>query len=155
MKAERGLGLFSCTKIHRWTVPKTAYPEEDVSMGLREMSEMVAKAQVQLPAATLDRAGGSAGGFLMAGIERWEQEGRLEATEALALRDHLSSGQVQHALHHMGVHMALSMPIPIPGLQNLARLTWTVACWVGIQGRRFRDRVPVLLKGSRTSTAPW
>ena len=76
----------------------------------------------------------------MAGIERWEQEGRLEATEALALRDHLSSGQVQHALHHMGVHMALRMPIPIPGLQNLARLTWTVACWVGIQGRRFRDR---------------
>ena len=55
MKAERGLGLFSCTKIHRWTVPKTAYPEEDVSMGLREMSEMVAKAQVQLPAATLPR----------------------------------------------------------------------------------------------------
>ena len=36
--------------------------------------------------------------------------------------------------------MALSVPVPIPGLQNLARLAWTVACWVRIQVRRFRDR---------------
>ena len=71
----------------------------------------------------------SAGGFLRGGIDRWEREGRLGATEAEALRDHLSSGAVQDALRHLGVHMALSAPIPVPGLQNLARLVWTAAFW--------------------------
>ena len=104
------------------------------------MSEMVSKAQVQRPGTTLAGAGGSATGFLMAGIERWETDGRLEATEAVKLRNHLSSGQVQNVLRHLGVHLALSVPIPIPGLQNVARLAWTVACWAGVQGRRFRDR---------------
>ena len=79
-------------------------------------------------------------GFLRSGIERWEREGRLGATEAAALRDHLSSGAVQDALRHLGVHMALSAPIPVPGLQNLARLTWTVAFWLVGQARHFRRR---------------
>ena len=109
-------------------------------MGSPEMSGMVSEGKSQHPATAPAGAGGAAGGFLRAGIERWGKEGRLEATEARELRGHLSSGQVQNALRHLGVHMVLSVPVSIPGLQNLARLAWTAACWVGIQVRRFRYR---------------
>ena len=74
--------------------------------------------------------------FLMGGVERWESEGRLGTSEAAALRAHLSSSQVQNALRHLGMHMILSAPIPVPGLQNLARLAWTVASWFVAQVRR-------------------
>ena len=58
--------------------------------------------------------------ILQAGMERWERNGNLGPSQAAALRAHFSSGQVQDALHHLGVHIVLSAPIPIPGLQNLA-----------------------------------
>lgn len=76
--------------------------------------------------------------ILQGGMERWEKDGILEPSQAASLRAQLSSGQVQDALHHLGVHIVLSAPIPIPGLQNLARLVWTLAFWFVIQVRRIR-----------------
>ncbi len=38
------------------------------------------------------------------------------------------------------MHILLSAPIPIPGLQNLARLAWTLAYSVVAQMRRIRCR---------------
>lgn len=78
--------------------------------------------------------------FLKCGMERWEREGKLGHSEAAMLRAHLSSSQVQDALHHLGVHILLSAPIPIPGLQNLAHLGWTLAFSVVVQVRRMRNR---------------
>jgi len=84
-----------------------------------------------------DRA---ADALLMAGMERWEKEGRLGPAQATEMRKHLSSWQVQDSMHHLGVHILLSAPIPIPGLQNLARLAWTVAFSVVVQVKRLRHR---------------
>lgn len=84
-------------------------------------------------------AGLTAETSLSDGIERWEREGRLGHAQASALRVQLSSEQARHALQHLGVHILLSAPIPIPGLQNLARLTWTLAFAVGAQARRLRN----------------
>jgi hypothetical protein len=78
--------------------------------------------------------------FVRGGIERWEREGKLGPSQAAMLRAHLSSGQAQDALHHLGVHLILSAPIPIPGLQNLARLTWTLAFLVVDQVRHLHHR---------------
>ncbi|MDP6228054.1 MAG: hypothetical protein QF714_10210 [Dehalococcoidia bacterium] len=78
--------------------------------------------------------------FFTSGIERWETEGKLGSSQAAMLRAHLSSGQAQDALHHLGIHLLLSAPIPIPGLQNLARLSWTLAFMVVDQVKSIRHR---------------
>jgi|TARA_B100002003_G_scaffold233870_1_gene247160 hypothetical protein len=78
--------------------------------------------------------------FFRRGIERWETEGKLVPSQAAVLRAHLASGQAQDALHHLGMHLLLSAPVPIPGLQNLARLFWTFAFMIVHQVRRIRHR---------------
>ena len=69
--------------------------------------------------------------FLNRGIERWESEGRMPPSEAAQLRSVISQGDSQNAMHHMGVHLVLSVAIaiPIPGLRSLARFSWTAAYW--------------------------
>ena len=80
--------------------------------------------------------------FLNQGIERWESEGRLSPSEAAQLRSQVSSGDAQSAVHHMGVHLVLSVAIvvPIPGLRSLARFSWTAAFWVKAEATRLRRR---------------
>ena len=45
---------------------------------------MVPRAARQRPAVDLVGAGGVAGGFLRAGIERWEKECRVDSTEGIS-----------------------------------------------------------------------
>ena len=78
--------------------------------------------------------------FVMAAIERWEKEGRFRDSQAGELRARLSSGEARDALHHLGVHWALSAPVPIPGIQNVARFAWTATFWAIAQARRLRSR---------------
>ena len=40
-----------------------------------------------------------------------------------------------------GVHLVLSAPIPVPGLRNLARFSWTVVFWAIAQYRLLRHKV--------------
>ena len=70
--------------------------------------------------------------FLISGVSRWEAERRLSPTEIESLRTLLSSGEVQVPMHHMGVHLILSVVImvPIPGLRSLSRFVWTLTYWV-------------------------
>ena len=88
----------------------------------------------------LDTADGAAEDFLNRGMERWEADGRLSPLQTAWLRDQLSSGQLQNPLHHLGVHLVLSMVLmfPIPGLRSAARLIWTLTFWVRVQWRRLR-----------------
>ena len=81
--------------------------------------------------------------FFNRGIERWEGEGRLSPSEAAQLRSQISSGDAQNAVHHMGVHLVLSVAIafPIPSLRSLARFSWTAAFWVKAEATRMRSRV--------------
>ena len=67
--------------------------------------------------------------FAMAGIERWEREGRIDRERAVALEATLASSEANTLLKHVGAHMVLSVaiPIPIPGLRSLARFSWTLA----------------------------
>ena len=78
--------------------------------------------------------------FLDRGIERWEATGRLSPSETIWLREHLSSGQVQVPLHHLGVHLVLSVVIvvPVPGVRSLARFLWTAGYWIKERWRRVR-----------------
>ena len=80
--------------------------------------------------------------FLDRGLKRWEAENRLTPPESESLRSRLSSGEVRDALHHMGVHLVLSViiAIPIPGLRSLARFLWTLAFWTKTQVRRLTRR---------------
>ena len=98
------------------------------------------RAAVQRLTAALSGADRAVEAILKSGMERWEREGKVGPSQAAALRAHLSSGQVQDALHHLGVHILLSAPIPIPGLQNLARLAWTLAYSAVAQVRCIRCR---------------
>ena len=61
--------------------------------------------------------------FLSTGIDRWEREGRLEPSEATALRDQISSSEARDVIHHLGAHLALTVaiPIPLPGIRSTAR----------------------------------
>ena len=47
-------------------------------------------------------------------------------------------------MHHMGVHLVLSvvLVVPIPGLRSLARFTWTAIFWVKAQAGRLLRRRP-------------
>ena len=78
--------------------------------------------------------------FLDHGIDRWEATGRLSPAETSWLREHLSSGQVQVPLHHLGVHLVLSVVImiPIPGVRSLARFLWTAGHWTNERWSRLR-----------------
>lgn len=98
------------------------------------------KAAGQRPTGASAGADRAVEAILNSGMERWEREGKVGPSQAAALRAHLSSGQVQDALHHLGVHILLSAPIPIPGLQNLARLAWTLAYSAMALVRRIRCR---------------
>ena len=78
--------------------------------------------------------------FLSGGIDRWEKEGRLDPTEATALRAQVSSSEARDAIHHLGAHLVLSVAIviPLPGLRSLARFVWTLGFWFKAQRRSFR-----------------
>jgi hypothetical protein len=80
--------------------------------------------------------------FLRRGIERWEADGKLTASEIASLRSLLASGEVKEPIHHLGVHLVLSVviAIPKPGLRSLARFVWTFAFWLKAQTRRLRRR---------------
>jgi hypothetical protein len=82
--------------------------------------------------------------FLSRGIERWEAEGRLSPSEAALLRTQAASGESRNAMHHMGVHLVLSVAlvVPIPGLRSLARFAWTAIFWVKVQAGRLLRRGP-------------
>ena len=91
----------------------------------------------------LGHADRAAEDFFTRGIQRWESESRLSPSEAAALRAQLSSGDRRNALHHMGVHMVLSVVlfIPIPGLRSAARFSWTFIFMIKTQlSRIFRRR---------------
>ena len=78
--------------------------------------------------------------FLDRGIERWEATGRLSPSETSWLRQHLSSGQVQTPLHHLGVHLVLSVAYcrSDPGIRSLARFLWTAGYWIKERWSRLR-----------------
>ena len=80
--------------------------------------------------------------FLSHGIERWEAEGRITPSEVASLRSLLSSGEVKEPMHHLGVHLVLSVVIAIliPGLRSLARFLWTFVFWTKVQYRRIRRK---------------
>ncbi len=47
-------------------------------------------------------------------------------------------------MHHMGVHLVLSVAlvVPIPGLRSAARFTWKAIFWVKVQAGRLLRRGP-------------
>jgi hypothetical protein len=79
--------------------------------------------------ARLDGAEAMAVGFVAGAIDRWEEEGQIDAGEAASLRRSLSSSTVQTLLRHLGAHLALTVAIaiPIPGLRSVARFLWTLS----------------------------
>jgi hypothetical protein len=77
----------------------------------------------------LDGAESMAMGFVSGAIDRWVQEGQIDAVEAASLRRTLSTSTAQTLLKHLGAHLALTVAIaiPIPGLRSAARFLWTLS----------------------------
>ena len=61
----------------------------------------------------------------VAGIETWQAEGRLTELEAERLRASVAEREVASATRHLGVHLALSIPLRFP-LGSIARSLWTL-----------------------------
>jgi hypothetical protein len=76
----------------------------------------------------LDDTESVAKGFICAAIDRWEQDGQIDAGQAASLRHMMSTSEVQTLLKHLGAHLVLTVAIaiPIPGLRSLARFAWTL-----------------------------
>ena len=94
----------------------------------------------------------------VAGIETWQSEGRLTAPEAEGLRASVAEREVASATRHLGVHLALSIPLRFP-LGSIARSLWTLtlrakAEWAALRGRggaaeaRRIHTLPVALAGA-------
>ena len=82
-------------------------------------------------------ADGAAQSFFSAGIERWDREGRLAATETEALKGYLASREVNNAMRHLGVHLVMTAIFPFP-IESIMRLAWTLSFWMKLQVARFR-----------------
>ncbi len=100
------------------------------------------KSFAQHLAHALEGSNQAAGTFLSRGIARWESEGRISPSEAAALQDRIRSPEAQVAIHHLGVHLVLSVALflPIPGLRSAARFAWTLAYWLKFQVGRILRR---------------
>ena len=94
----------------------------------------------------------------VAGIETWQAEGRLTELEAERLRASVAEREVASATRHLGVHLALSIPLRFP-LGSIARSLWTLtlrakAEWAALRGRggaaeaRRVHTLPVALAGA-------
>ena len=71
--------------------------------------------------------------FVERGVNRWEAGGKIDAAEAASLREQIASPEARSALRHMGVHMIMSVAIPIPGLRSASRFGWTLLFWIKAQ----------------------
>jgi len=87
---------------------------------------------------SFDGADEKAERFLNSGIERWMGEGRIEPSEAAALRNRLSTGEARDALHHLGAHLVISAILRFP-LGSVGRFVWTLSFWGMAATRRFRQ----------------
>lgn len=67
----------------------------------------------------------AAAGWLQAGIDRWEQEGRLTKAQAQHASHDLENTQTLAVLAHLGAHLAMSIPLRFP-LGSMARFAWTL-----------------------------
>ena len=94
----------------------------------------------------------------VAGIETWRAESRLTEIEAEGLRASVAEREVAGATRHLGVHLALSIPLRFP-LGSIARSLWTLvlrakAEWAALLGRgsaaeaRHIHTMPVALAGA-------
>jgi undecaprenyl-diphosphatase len=83
--------------------------------------------------------------FVLAGVERWEEEGRVDGERAESIRASLSTSEARTLLRHLGAHMVLSvaLAVPVPGLRSAARFAWTLA---------FRLRALYALRSGRATT---
>jgi len=90
----------------------------------------------------LQGADRAAENFVNRGIERWEADKRLPSSEAALLRSQVTSGEGRNAMHHMGVHLVLSVAlfVPIPGLRSAARFIWTAIFWLKAEATRLLRR---------------
>ena len=64
--------------------------------------------------------------FLNSAIDRWEQEGRVDAEHAAEARERLESPEVRSLLKHLGAHFALSLALRFP-FGSLSRFGWVLS----------------------------
>ncbi len=71
--------------------------------------------------------------FLHEAVERWVQEGRVDAEKAAILRANISEVRKSGILYHLGAHMVLSISLRLP-LGSIVRFFWVL-------GFRLRSRL--------------
>ena len=91
--------------------------------------------------------------FLLKGLERWQKEGRISASDADATRRYLSDSEVHEGLRHLGAHLAITAMFLFP-FGSILRPAWTLSfCLIELSlrlwpGARYR-RGSLLLHGPR------
>jgi hypothetical protein len=64
--------------------------------------------------------------FLLNGLERWQEEGRITASDAEKTRQYLAGGEVHSGLRHLGAHLAITAVLRFP-FGSIARPIWTLS----------------------------
>ncbi|MCH8102249.1 MAG: phosphatase PAP2 family protein [Chloroflexi bacterium] len=63
--------------------------------------------------------------FLVKGLDRWQDEGRISASDANETRRYLAGGEVHDGLRHLGAHLAITAVLRFP-FGSIARPVWTL-----------------------------
>jgi undecaprenyl-diphosphatase len=84
-------------------------------------------------------AGHAAEDWLRAGIDRWEEEGRITKVQAQEATAALVESDMLRLLGNLGVHMAISVPLRFP-LGAIARFSWTASHRLGAELRALVKR---------------
>ena len=64
--------------------------------------------------------------FLLKGLERWQKEGRISASDADATRRYLADSEVHDGLRHLGAHLAITALFRFP-FGSILRPAWTLS----------------------------
>jgi len=113
------------------------------------------KARLQHFKGALTGADAAAELFLNNGIDRWEKQKRIIPSDAAELRTRLSSGAARFATRHLGVHLVMSVAIPIPGIRSASRFLWTFTFWTKARLRRLRRKRVVDADQFSNIHTPW
>ncbi|MCH8235134.1 MAG: hypothetical protein IIC29_03305 [Chloroflexi bacterium] len=75
--------------------------------------------------------------FLVKGLERWQEEGRISPSDADATRRYLADSEVHEGLRHLGAHLAITAVFRFP-FGSILRPAWTLSFFLKELSLRLR-----------------
>ena len=79
--------------------------------------------------------------FLVKGLDTWQEEGRISASEADETRQYLAGREVHDGLRHLGAHLAITAVFRFP-FGSILRPMWTLGFFIRELSLRVRPGTP-------------